>query len=145
MRQADLEEVVLLESQVQDFPWGLEHFIDSLAQGHKAWILRQGIELVGFVIVMSVLDEAHLLNIAIAPTHQGKGFGGRLLRHAMLRSSEQGAQTMYLEVRISNLRAEALYRHFGFRNVGQRKAYYPAPEGREDALVFSRNIEDIAP
>lgn len=145
MQQADLEEVVRLESRVQDFPWELEHFTDSLAQGHNSWILRQGLELAGFVIVMTVLDEAHLLSIAIAPEHQGKGLGGRLLRHAMLRSSEQGAQTMYLEVRVSNLRAETLYRHFGFKNVGWRKAYYPAQEGREDALIFSRNIEDIVP
>lgn len=141
MQERDLDRVAALESAAQPFPWNRTNFSDSLQAGHWAWVLRQNGELLGFVVLMGVLDEVHLLNIAIAPAHQGRGLGARLLRHVLAWSSRQGMASMYLEVRPSNTRAEALYRHLGFREIGRRKAYYPALDGREDALVFSRSLE----
>lgn len=145
MQAADLDAVAALEAAAQPFPWKRINFADSLEAGHSVWVLRQGGELLGFVVVMGVLDEAHLLNVAVAPSRQGKGLGARLLRHAMAVAVQQGALSMYLEVRLSNTRAEALYRNFGFREIGRRKAYYPAVQGREDALVFSRSLEGVLP
>lgn len=141
MQERDLDRVAALESAAQPFPWSRTNFADSLQAGHWAWVLRQNGELLGFVVLMGVLDEVHLLNIAIAPAHQGNGLGARLLRHVMAWSSRQGMASMYLEVRPSNIRAEALYRHLGFKEIGRRKAYYPSLDGREDALVFSRSLE----
>ncbi|MDR1887988.1 MAG: ribosomal protein S18-alanine N-acetyltransferase [Zoogloeaceae bacterium] len=141
MRAADLAQVVALEAAVQDFPWRERNFTDSLAAGHHAWILRHGAACLGFSILMYVIDEAHLLNIAIAPGAQGQGLGARLLRHAMREAARDGMGKLFLEVRPSNLRALQIYRAFGFRQIGLRKAYYPATEGREDALVFCANLE----
>ncbi|MCE1170485.1 MAG: ribosomal protein S18-alanine N-acetyltransferase [Azovibrio sp.] len=145
MAEADLDGVAALEAVAQSFPWSRSHFADSLVAGYGAWVLRQGGSLLGFLVVMTAVDEAHLLNVAVAPMHQGRGLGARLLRHAMTWSARNGMLDMYLEVRPSNTRAEALYRHFGFRLIGRRKAYYPALEGREDALVFRRSLEGVLP
>lgn len=141
----DLPAVTALESAAQAFPWQIRHFSDSLAAGDSAWVLRRGSELLGFCIIMVGVDEAHLLNIAVHPDVQGQGLGARLLRHGMVWAAERGLQSMFLEVRPSNERAEALYRHLGFIQVGRRKNYYPAYLGREDALVYCRALEDLHP
>lgn len=136
----DLDAVAELESGIQAFPWSRGNFADSLAAGHGVWVCRIGGDLVGFAVVMIVLDEAHLLNIGVAGRYQRQGYGARLLQHAMARARGKGAQRLLLEVRVSNERAVALYRQFGFRQIGRRRGYYPAPSGREDALVFEREI-----
>jgi ribosomal-protein-alanine N-acetyltransferase len=141
MRAADLAQVVALEAAAQAFPWRAQNFNDSLEAGHHAWILRRGAICLGFSILMYVIDEAHLLNLAIAPTAQGQGLGARLLRHAMREAARAGMESLYLEARPSNRRALRLYHACGFRQVGLRKAYYPAVEGREDALVFRAALE----
>lgn len=138
MSGRDVDGIAALESELQAFPWTRGNFADSLQAGHSVWVAAIGGELIGFSVVMVVLDEAHLLNIGVAARHHGQGFGARLLRNAMACARLAGAATMYLEVRPSNARAVELYRHFGFNEVGRRKGYYPAPDGREDALVFSR-------
>jgi len=140
MNERDLDAVAALEATLQAFPWSRGNFADSLMGGHSAWVLRQGGELLGFSILMQVIDEAHLLNIGVALRHQGRGHGARLLKDAMARAREGGAAKLFLEVRPSNARAVALYRHFGFREIGRRKAYYPAADGREDALVFDKEL-----
>ena len=80
----------------------------------------------------------HLLNIGVARQHQGKGLGARLLRHVMASAMHHGGLRMFLEVRPGNARAVDLYRQFGFRQIGRRKDYYPARDGREDALIFEK-------
>ncbi len=140
MNERDLDGVAALEATLQVFPWTRGNFADSISGGHSVWVLRIGGELVGFSVVMSVLDEAHLLNIGIAQRHQGQGFGARMLRHAMECARLGGARKLFLEVRPSNERAVDLYRHFGFRQIGLRKGYYPAVLGREDGLVFDKEL-----
>jgi ribosomal-protein-alanine N-acetyltransferase len=143
MGTTDLEAVTALEAATQPFPWTYGNFSDSLTAGHAAWVLRQGGDYLGFMVLMQVVDEAHLLNIAIVPTRQGQGLGARLMRYGMIWTAHRGMASMYLEVRPSNERAIALYRHLGFVEVGRRKAYYPAHEGREDGLILSRSLKGI--
>lgn len=140
MNERDLDAVAALEAELQAFPWSRGNFADSLQAGHSVWVLRLGGELIGFSVVMSVIDEAHLLNIGVARRFQGRGYGARLLRHAMTAAKLGGGERMFLEVRPSNEQAVDLYRHFGFRQIGLRKAYYPAAIGREDALVFDKEL-----
>ncbi|MGE5386912.1 MAG: GNAT family N-acetyltransferase, partial [Betaproteobacteria bacterium] len=78
MEEKDLKGVAALESEVQPFPWSRELFGDSLHNGHSCWVCRIGGELAGFSIMMLVVDEAHLLNIAVRPSLQGQGLGARL-------------------------------------------------------------------
>lgn len=140
MNERDLDEVAALEATLQDFPWSRGNFHDSLAGGHSVWVLRIGGDLIGFSVVMSVLDEAHLLNIGVGRRHQGRGHGARLLRHVLECARLGGAGKLFLEVRPSNDKAVELYRHFGFRQIGMRKGYYPAHRGREDALIFDKEL-----
>ncbi|MDR3352694.1 MAG: ribosomal protein S18-alanine N-acetyltransferase [Zoogloeaceae bacterium] len=141
MQASDLAAVAALEALAQAFPWRERHFADALEAGYPAWILGQGGNLLGFLVLMLALDEAHLLNVAVAPRHQGKGLGARLLRHGIVWSAAQGAKKLYLEVRPSNQKALALYRCLGFVEIGRRKGYYPANSGREDGLVLCRALE----
>jgi len=140
MNERDLDAVAALEATLQAFPWSRGNFADSLSAGYSVWVLRLGGELIGFSVVMSVIDEAHLLNIGVGQRFQGQGYGARLLRHAMECARLGGAAKLFLEVRPSNDKAVALYRHFGFRQIGLRKGYYPGVSGREDGLVFDREL-----
>jgi len=140
MNERDLDTVAALEATLQVFPWSRGNFADSLSAGYSTWVLRLGGDLIGFSVVMSVLDEAHLLNIGIAQRYQGQGYGARMLRHAMEHARIHGATKLFLEVRPSNDKAVELYRHFGFRQIGLRKGYYPAVEGREDGLIFDKEL-----
>lgn len=140
MNGRDLDSVAALEASLQAFPWSRGNFSDSLDAGHSVWVLRLGGELIGFSVVMSVIDEAHLLNLGVCQRFQGQGYGSRLLRHAMECARLGGAAKLFLEVRPSNARAVELYRHFGFRQIGLRKGYYPAAIGREDALIFDKEL-----
>lgn len=144
MNGNDLDEMIVIEDSIYPYPWTRGNFADSLLAGYSAWVCRVGGELVGYVVVMMAVDEAHLLNISVARTHQGLGFGARLLRHAMGVARTCGAASMLLEVRPSNTLALDLYRHFGFVRIGVRKGYYPAPEGREDALVLVRTLGEVS-
>lgn len=142
MALQDVDDVLRIEYRVYSHPWSRANFVDSMNAGYGCWVCRSGGELVGYFVVMMAVDEAHLLNISVAEDRQGMGVGARLLRAAMSGAAKGGARTLLLEVRASNEKALALYRHNGFRQIGIRRAYYPAPLGREDALVFSRELMD---
>ena len=143
MTERDLDDVLRIEYRVYSHPWSRANFADSIGSGYSCWVCRIGGELVGYFVVMLAVDEAHLLNISVAEQRQRLGFGARLLRQAMKIAQLGGAATMLLEVRPSNEKALALYRHFGFRQIGVRRGYYPATEGREDALVLTHALEEV--
>jgi ribosomal-protein-alanine N-acetyltransferase len=109
-------------------------------EGAECWLLyRQG-RLQGYCLFSWVLDEAELLRIAVAPDQRGKGLATALLLHAQQALRKQGVVQLFLEVRVSNCSAHALYQRCGWQNCGIRKEYYPLDAGREDALLFSRQI-----
>jgi ribosomal-protein-alanine N-acetyltransferase len=94
-------------------------------------------DLAGYFLLLYAVDEAHLLDVAVAAERQGEGLGRWLLDKASLRSRENGMRSVLLEVRPSNERALLVYRQYGFAEIGRRKGYYPAHEGkREDAIVM---------
>ncbi len=140
LTERDLDAVTALEASLQAFPWSRGNFVDSLAAGHSALVCRAGAEVVGFAVVMTVLDEAHLLVIGIDRYHQGRGHGAALLRRVMDDAQAAGARRLLLEVRPSNQQAVEFYLRFGFTQVGVRRGYYPAAAGREDALVFDKEL-----
>ena len=143
MNARDIDEIERIEYRIYSHPWKRMTFASSIDSGHSGWVCRVGGELIGYFVLMWVVDEAHLLNIGVAEKWQGAGFGARLLRHAMVVARHGGAGKLLLEVRLSNERALALYRHFGFCQIGIRRGYYPAADGREDALVLTRVLEEI--
>ena len=140
MRMTDLPEVARLEKSLYDFPWSLGNFRDSLTAGYDCWAVTHGETLVGYAVLMVALEEAHLLNFAIAAEWQNQGVGGRFLAHMVEVAREAGCQIVYLEVRPSNLPARHLYRKMGFQQIDIRPEYYPAHHGREDALFLGLTL-----
>jgi len=136
MRTKDLRGVLRIETEVFPNPWSHRLFVEELAQRKSrayraAWI---GDEIVGFAGLMLIDDEAHVNNIAVDPTWQGRGLGRLILLDMTRVALELGSRHLTLEVRVGNQSAVALYRRFGMAPVGVRRNYYP--ETGEDALVM---------
>jgi len=137
MSEADLREVVAIESDIYPFPWTRGNFLDSVRAGYSVWVLRDAAAVLTAYSVMTVLlDEAHLLNLSVARSHQRHGLGWRTLEWMAEVARGHGAHSMLLEVRPSNASAVRMYRRYGFDRIGTRRGYYPAQSGREDALVL---------
>lgn len=137
MTDARLDEVVAIECRAYSHPWTRGNFADSLRSGYQAQLLCAGDTVIGYFVAMRGVDEVHLLNITVDPAYQAQGWGRVMLDALALWSRAQAAQWLWLEVRISNDRAQRVYERYGFRRVGERKHYYPADQGREDAIVMS--------
>jgi ribosomal-protein-alanine N-acetyltransferase len=138
--ERDLATVAAIEADVYVFPWTLGNFRDSLVSGYQCSGCWTGGELIGYAIVMAAMEEAHLLNIAVASRWQQHGVGARYLQHVIDGVRKQRLEMLYLEVRPSNHPARRMYERFGFRQLGLRRDYYPAMTGREDALFLGLNL-----
>jgi ribosomal-protein-alanine N-acetyltransferase len=136
MRETDLDAVMTIEPRIYSHPWTRGNFADSLRAGYSCWVCETEGEVIGYAVLMMALDEAHLLNIGIAKEFQGRGIGRHLLDHVIRVARDHGAQTMFLEVRPSNMVARRLYESMGFNEFSVRKNYYPAAQGREDAILM---------
>lgn len=136
-----LEQVLQVEQRAYPHPWTRGNFLDALKSGYHARVLLAGEELLGYYVAMQGVDEVHLLNITVSPDYQRQGWGRIMLDALALWSHGLGAQWLWLEVRVSNTRAIAIYEAHGYRRVGLRKNYYPAGHGqREDAVVMSLRL-----
>ncbi len=136
-----LDALLAVEQQAYSHPWSRGNFIDSLANGYQVQLLMGGEQLLGYFVAMQGVDEAHLLNLTVAPAFQRQGWARVLLDALALWARGLGAQWLWLEVRAGNGRARQVYEAHGFRRVGERKRYYPCVDGeREDAIVMSRPL-----
>jgi [ribosomal protein S18]-alanine N-acetyltransferase len=142
MTVADLDRVMAIERVAYEFPWTRGNFVDSLAAGYDALLLRDGWGAIrAYCVVMPGVQETHLLNLTVAPPYQGSGLA-RLMLDILVADSPAATRWMMLEVRLSNERAQAIYRRYGFVEVGRRPGYYPAAHGRrEDACVMRLALE----
>ena len=136
MRRRHLRSVLRIEQQVYPRPWSSSLFMSELAlRSTRAYfVARIGRDLVGYAGLMMTLDEAHVTTIAVDPKRHRSKIGTRLMLVLAREAIERGATAITLEVRMSNLGAQDMYRRFGFGPVGVRKNYYQ--EVNEDALVM---------
>ena len=143
MHSADLDAVMAIESRVYVFPWSRGNFIDSLAAGYPTHVLMapDGV-LVGYFVAMRGVGEMHLLNITVAPEWQRRGLALQMLDALERVCRDEALPLLWLEVRVSNVRARAIYYRRGYVEVGLRRGYYPAPQGqREDAVVMRAALQ----
>jgi len=141
IRVNDLSKVVEIEQAANRFPWSYKNFEDCLMAGHHAWaIVNEQDEIIGYTIIQVIVDELHLLNICIAPKFQGQGLGRALLNEVIELADEHSVSVVLLEVRRSNHRAQQLYLQSGFNEVSVRRGYYPAENGREDAILMAMDL-----
>lgn len=143
MREDDLDGVMEIENSVYEFPWTAGNFRDSIRSGYHCRLAIRDDALLGYFVVMVAAGEAHLLNLSVAAGMQGRGYGHELLREVLELARAEQATSLFLEVRPTNVAARALYERNGFRQVGLRRQYYPAADGREDALVLSIELQPM--
>jgi ribosomal-protein-alanine N-acetyltransferase len=136
MQKSDVDTIMPLERVLYSFPWTPGNFTDSLNAGYSCWVYEFGSIMVGYAVLMLGAGEAHVLNIAIAQDWQRQGLGRRLLQHLIKVAREYHAEMMFLEVRPSNIGALRLYEDIGFNEIAKRRGYYPAHDGREDAILM---------
>ena len=140
MSYSDLKSVISVEEKAYPHPWTLGIFRDCLRIGYNAWVMTLDKKIIGYGIVMLSPGEAHILNICIEPDFQKKGLGRYLLRFILKKSNQTDVDMVLLEVRRSNAAAQQLYQSEGFHELGVRKAYYPADNGREDAIILAKYL-----
>src|SRR5256885_929727 len=149
MTEHDLLEVVEIEEASGLSRWGWEAYYAELSDDQSAVMLvarrevfdREHPEkyILGFIAARLVADEVHINNVAVRHTHRRRGLGDELLAAALTEGARKGARSALLEVRLSNVAAQSLYRKHGFRVTGSRRNYYSDP--LEDALVMSRALK----
>jgi ribosomal-protein-alanine N-acetyltransferase len=142
MQEADIDAVMAIENDSYPFPWTQGIVRDCLRVGYSCWLAEQDEQVVGYCIMSVGAGEAHLLNICVHRNWQRQGIASQLLKHMMTLAKRHGAEVCLLEVRPSNIGAIEMYEKFGFSEVGMRKAYYPAENGREDALILAYPLPD---
>ncbi|MCW2486570.1 ribosomal protein S18-alanine N-acetyltransferase [Candidatus Symbiopectobacterium sp. NZEC127] len=133
----DLPAAFAIEKASHAFPWTESTFTSNQGERYLNLKLTLDDTLVAFAITQVVLDEATLFNIAVHPTHQRQGHGRHLLEQLIETLEARGITTLWLEVRASNANAIALYEQLGFNEVSLRRNYYPAANGREDAVIMA--------
>lgn len=135
----DLPRVVEIEKKGYQFPWSEDIFRDCFRARYDCWVCEDNGHIVGYVIVSIAVGEAHVLNVCVDTDEQGQGIGRKILE-MVLDMIKGRAETVFLEVRPSNPVALALYRSMGFNEIGIRKGYYPAANGREDAIMLALEL-----
>lgn len=136
----DFQRIYAIECASHAFPWSEKTFMTNIGERYCNLKLEVDGKIVGFAINQFILDEATLFNIAVDPEYQGQGYGKMLLSAAIEKLAEKGVMTLWLEVRESNRSAIALYETIGFNEVSIRKNYYPAKNGKEDAVIMALYI-----
>ena len=140
MTEDDLDNIIAIEESVYPFPWTRGIFEDCLNIGYLCRVLELDGKIVAYAVMSVAVGEAHLLTIVVVKDEQGKGYGKNMLNEMIQHAVTDNASTMYLEVRTSNKTAIQLYHHRGFNELGIRNNYYPAENGREDALILALDL-----
>jgi len=137
---SDLARINEIEQSAYPYPWTAGIFADCLRVGYDCTGLQVGSILIGYAIQSQAAGESHLLNLCVAPSWQGMGYGSILLEQAIRLAKNQGCDSMFLEVRPSNPVGLALYERRGFDTLGRRPNYYRTDDGSEDAIIMSLSL-----
>lgn len=140
LTEADLDAVLLIEQSSFPVPWKREHFRHEINAPHSfPFVAEYDGEIAGYVCLMSLFEEAQILDIAVGVDQRGRGVGRLLMETAFAVAKEKGAEIMALEVRESSAAAIGLYQGLGFERVGIRANYY---ESKENAVLMEITIKE---
>lgn len=133
----DLPAVVDLDQRSFSLPWPERSFRFELTDNpaSRCWVADLDGKIVGMIVVWLIAEEAHIATVATHPDYRRQGIGAQLLSQALLSLMGEGARSSFLEVRESNLAAQAMYRKFGYEVTGRRRRYYR--DNDEDAILMS--------
>ena len=146
MTQADVDAVHAIEHEVQPYPWTRGNFADALDNCYLCCVDSEellpghpeaGCEIRGYAVLIPLADEAELLTIGVAAAQQRKGLGRAILGSMLDVARKRNIKRVFLEVRVSNAAAIALYHGAGFEKIGVRRGYYNNANGSEDAITMA--------
>jgi ribosomal-protein-alanine N-acetyltransferase len=135
-----LAEIHAIEQAAYDFPWTEGLLGDCLKTNYSFYAtFRQG-GIVAYGVMTCVLHEAHILNLCVRPEEQGQGLGRMMLEFLLDKAASKQTYQVFLEVRKSNRIAQSLYESNGFNRLAERSGYYPNHSGREDAIIYAKQL-----
>lgn len=140
MTEDDLPAILKVEGQSYEFPWTESVFSDCLRFGYSSWVVEIDHNIAAYCVMSFAVQECHILNLCVIPVLQSQGIGRRLLLQMLEIAVERNIDTVFLEVRPTNIHAISLYLSLGFNEIGVRRGYYPALFGREDALILAKTL-----
>ena len=140
MQLIDLEDVMQIEINNYPVPWSHGVMKDCIKSDYHCVAVKNNDKIIGYAILMTAFEESHLLNMCIDKEQQGQGIGRKLLKHLENICRYCHSKVFLLEVRESNPIAQRLYQSFGFKQIGIRKNYYGCIEGRENAIVMTKQL-----
>lgn len=142
MREEDVQTVLHIEKESFPSPWSEKLFVDEFSRDFSHSLVaceeERGL-VVGYIVFWTILDESHILNIAVSPFARRKGVGRALMRRCEEISVESNTSYIYLEVRKGNVPAMSLYSKIGYQTIGLRKGYYT--DTGDDALIMMKRLE----
>ncbi len=137
----DLEAVMDVEKRAYTYPWSPGIFRDCLRVGYCCWCYEVDGDIYAYGVMSVAAGESHILNLTVRPESQRQGIGIKLMQHFLQLARRHKADIVMLEVRPSNTAAVQLYEKMGFNEAGVRRNYYPAGQGREDALLLALSLD----
>lgn len=143
IKDTDLDAIVEIENESHIHPWSKSVFRDCLRVSYVCDMLVQDdaeTQIVVYGIMSVAVGEAHIFNVCVNADYRRQGFGEKMMRHLIDVAKNKNASIAFLEVRPSNITAISLYEKLGFETTGRRKDYYPAGNGREDAVIMSMKL-----
>jgi len=139
MREDDLTDILETEKRSFISPWTRRMFEETIESPISTnSVIEKNSEILGYIMLYSVEDEAHIMNLAVHPDYRGRGYASKLITHTVSHVVRRNISEFFLEVRESNINAQRLYTKFGFKVIGKRKRYYT--ETNEDALVMHLSV-----
>ncbi len=132
-----LNQVWQIEQQAHSHPWKESMIRDLSSRGACHYAMLLDGKVIGYFYAQNIVGEVSLLNIAVSPAMQGKGYGKQLTEFFIAQCESLNAESAWLEVRESNIRAFDLYQNIGFNEIDRRIGYYPTAKGKEDAIIMS--------
>ncbi len=141
MHETDLSDVVRIERASFPTPWSETLFYNELRKEHAVTrVARTDNRIAGYIIANRVIDEGHILDLAVDPVFRRSGVASALVQDVLTHLKEDRCEAVFLEVRASSAAARRLYEGFGFSVLGIRKRYYSSPE--EDAVIMTLKLEE---
>ena len=141
MLREDIESLLVIEQSSHLSPWSHSHFLSSINSGHQTRVLEHQAhqKIVAYCITSTAADEAELLNLTVAAEYRRRGLAQAFLTQ-VCRHFDDSIQQCFLEVRVSNLAAIALYQSLDFHEIACRPNYYRSGQQREDALIMAKQL-----
>ena len=141
MVEADVPKVAESERLGYAFPWSEGIFRDCIRAGYHCRVIELDEQFAAYAVLSTGAGEAHVLNVCVRPEYRFRGLGRRMMEHLFDVARACGAHVLFLEVRPSNVTAVRLYESLGLQQVGLRRGYYQAEQGREDAIVMRLSLQ----